>query len=660
MQRKVFQYIALTFAVLLSALPPCFANTQIDSLQNHLKQVQEPKQKLSILLKLSETMLLKEDHHCLEYAEEAIILADSINSKVDIAEANYLSGCAWRLCGDNSISIAKLFNSVELFKDLGLTDKVSRSFCEIGETYRANGNREFSFDYLTKALNIQKEINDSSMLARTYNRLAALTYELIINAEKFQELVRAGKTNRQALDTAIKFMPEFFKNFDSAKYYIEQSNRYAKASIYPNLEISNQILLGALHSSVFDFQRADTILSDVLQKTEKEKFENDMALVYFNFALLRRSQKLYQEAVEYSLKAYGIAQNKNISVYRLINANLLGELYQSIGNSEKAIEFMNIARNEVATFYKYDLGLKINALNYQNEIEKRKTELQYQKSKTHNQIFFLLIILGLIVVFFSVIYFKNKKLSKLNLQLQRKNNTIEKQNIELSNLNAEKDKFFSVVAHDLRGPMGTFVSIADLILEELKRKRLDKVKLLSSNLQITATHLFGLLENLLDWSRIQRNAIIYSPQRIKLSKLVDDTIAVVSDSAKEKDIELICVVDKYVEITTDPHMLQSVIRNVVSNAIKFTPQGGRVEVTSKFAGLYVDIYITDNGIGMSQEIINKLFYLDSSKSRLGTNYEPSTGLGLVLCKDFIEKMGGNILVESEEGKGSQFTIQIPL
>lgn len=660
MQSKVFQYITLTFAVLLSASPLCFANNQIDSLQNRLKQTNSPKQKLTILLQLSEAMLLKEDHHCLEYAEEALMLADSINSKIEIAEANYLSGCAWRLCGDNSTSIAKLFASVELFKELSLTDKESQSLCEIGETYRANGNRDLSLEFLKKALTIQQTINDSAMLARTYNRLAASTYELLINAEKFQELVRAGKTNRQALDSALKFMPDFLMNFDSTRFYITQSNRYAKSSIYPNLEISNQILLGATHSAVFDFQKADSILANVLQVTQKERLENDMALVYFNIALLRRSQKRYQEAIESSLMAYNIAQKQNISVYRLINANILGELYQNTGNSQKAIEFMNIARNEVATFYKYDLGLKINALNFQNEIEKRKAELQYQKSRTRNQIIFLLIILALTVVFFSVIYFKNKKLNKLNLQLQRKNNTIEKQNSELSILNAEKDKFFSIVAHDLRGPMGTFVSIADLILEELKRKRIDKVKLLSSNLQITATHLFGLLENLLDWSRIQRNAITYSPQRIKLSKLVEESIAVISDSAKEKDIELVCEVDRYVELTADPHMLQSVIRNIASNAVKFTPQGGRVEISSKFAGLYVDIYISDNGIGMSKEIIENLFDLDSSKSRLGTNYEPSTGLGMVLCKDFIEKMGGNILIESEEGKGSKFTVQIPL
>lgn len=660
MQRKVFQYITLTFAVLLSASPLCFANNQIDSLQNILKQTHSPKQRLSLLLKLSEAMLLKEDHHCLEYAEEALMLADSINSKIEIAEANYLSGCAWRLCGDNSTSIAKLFASVELFKELSLTDKESQSLCEIGETYRANGNRDLSLEFLKKALTIQQTINDSAMLARTYNRLAASTYELLINAEKFQELVRAGKTNRHALDSALKFMPDFLMNFDSTKLYITQSNRYAKSSIYPNLEISNQILLGALHSAMFDFQKADSILTNVLQVTQKERLENDMALVYFNIALLRRSQKRYQEAIESSFMAYNIAQKQDISVYRLINANILGELYQSTGNSQKAIEFMNIARNEVAIFYKYDLGLKINALNFQNEIEKRKAELHYQKSRTRNQITFLLIILALTVVFFSVIYFKNKKLNKLNLQLQRKNNTIEKQNSELSILNAEKDKFFSIVAHDLRGPMGTFVSIADLILEELKRKRIDKVKLLSSNLQITATHLFGLLENLLDWSRIQRNAITYSPQKIKLSKLVEDSIAIISDSAKEKDIELIFEVDRYVELTTDPHMLQSVIRNIASNAVKFTPQGGRVDISSKFAGLYVNIYISDNGIGMSQEIIENLFNLDSSKSRLGTNYEPSTGLGMVLCKGFIEKMGGNILIESEEGKGSKFTVQIPL
>ena len=206
----------------------------------------------------------------------------------------------------------------------------------------------------------------------------------------------------------------------------------------------------------------------------------------------------------------------------------------------------------------------------------------------------------------------------------------------------------------------TFVSINDLILEEIEKKRIEKVKLLSGNLQIVSYHIYGLLENLLDWSRIQRNSIEYNPKPVKLDRLIEESVQLVSDGAKRKGINLTINTIENLEIVTDPNMVQTILRNLASNAIKYTHEGGTVKVSAKLKGDLVLICVEDTGIGMSPEIIDGLFKLNGSSNRLGTDHEPSTGLGLILCNEFIEKMGGEINIESEPGKGSKFSVSLPI
>jgi PAS domain S-box-containing protein len=236
---------------------------------------------------------------------------------------------------------------------------------------------------------------------------------------------------------------------------------------------------------------------------------------------------------------------------------------------------------------------------------------------------------------------------------------IKLKNAELIKLNAEKDKFFSIIAHDLRSPFTAFLGLTQILVEKLPEMTTSKVQSYISHINNSATNLFSLLENLLEWSRQQQGLIPFNPTSIHLSSIVDECINNILESANNKGIGITCNIPNNLNVFADSNMLQTIIRNLVSNAVKFTPKGGNIILSAEtYDNRTVKISIKDNGIGMNKEMINKLFRLDVKVNRAGTEGEPSTGLGLLLCKDFIEKHGGKIWVESEEGKGTIFNFII--
>lgn len=235
-----------------------------------------------------------------------------------------------------------------------------------------------------------------------------------------------------------------------------------------------------------------------------------------------------------------------------------------------------------------------------------------------------------------------------------------RQSIELKNLNITKDKFFSIIAHDLRGPMGGFMGLTDILTEQLRCMSMDDIQRYLESMRKTSNNLFRLLENLLQWARMQQGAIAFNPSRVKLLPLIHESLETVKESALAKDIEIEYSVPAELDLFADNNVLQTIMRNHVSNAIKFTPKGGKVKISAKDLGEKgIEISIKDSGIGMSKSILDNLFRLDVQNGRPGTDGEPSTGLGLLLCKEFVEQHGGQIMVESEVGKGSVFTIRFP-
>ncbi len=237
---------------------------------------------------------------------------------------------------------------------------------------------------------------------------------------------------------------------------------------------------------------------------------------------------------------------------------------------------------------------------------------------------------------------------------------LQNKNIELERVNAEKDKFYSIISHDLRGPFNGFLGLTQMMSEGLNQMTLEEIQKIASLMAKSANNLHGLLGNLLEWSRMQRGLTSFLPTQYFLKPKIIDSMSVIISQAKDKEIIINYKIAEGLQVYADGNMLDSILRNLVSNAVKFTPRGGKITILAKpLSNRLVQISIRDTGIGMDKTRLENLFRLDVVTNRIGTEGESSTGLGLILCKDFIERHGGELHVESKEGKGTTFSFTLP-
>jgi signal transduction histidine kinase len=267
----------------------------------------------------------------------------------------------------------------------------------------------------------------------------------------------------------------------------------------------------------------------------------------------------------------------------------------------------------------------------------------------------------------------NEEMSRLIEELQVSRDIIEQNagefielNLKLSEseellkeLNASKDKFFSIIAHDLKGPFLGLLGSSELLSSDIESLSNEEIKAISTTLNNSAQKLFKLLENLLEWSRIQRGAIEFNPSEIELENIISTNIDLASINAKNKNISIEMSLEPQLKVFADSNMLNTILRNLLSNAVKFTNSGGKIEIKARnLDDDYIEITVADNGVGMDDNALNSIFRIDKSYSTPGTNQEQGTGLGLILCKDLIAKNNGTICVESQPGIGTTFTLKL--
>jgi signal transduction histidine kinase len=247
-------------------------------------------------------------------------------------------------------------------------------------------------------------------------------------------------------------------------------------------------------------------------------------------------------------------------------------------------------------------------------------------------------------------------------------------NLELQESNASKDKFFSILAHDLKNPFQGLLGFIDLLYEDLDELTNAQIKEYLSNVRNASYHTYALLENLLEWSRIQSGKMPFTPTVFSLREEINSVISVLDNNATRKEIKLINEVDTGLMVEADRNMIHSVLQNLITNSIKFSNSKGKVVLRSRVPQTnvqskssedqgdrqWLEVSISDNGIGIPEEILPKLFKLNGQYSQAGTANEPGTGLGLVLCHEMVEKNGGRIWAESIAGQGTTFIFTIPL
>lgn len=230
---------------------------------------------------------------------------------------------------------------------------------------------------------------------------------------------------------------------------------------------------------------------------------------------------------------------------------------------------------------------------------------------------------------------------------------------ELAEINDTKDKFFNIIAHDLKSPFNTILGFAELLVEDYESMDEKSIKKYLHNIQKSSQHACNLIDNLLLWARTQSGTIDFYPESFDLIDVVEQNLFLFEETATTKNITIKSKTDSSCFIVADKNMVDTVLRNLIANAIKFSNQGGNIMVEAIVKQEFVEVSVIDSGVGIPEQYIPDLFRLETKHSTLGTANEKGTGLGLLLCKEFVEKHGGNIWVDSQVGKGSTFTFTIP-
>lgn len=231
---------------------------------------------------------------------------------------------------------------------------------------------------------------------------------------------------------------------------------------------------------------------------------------------------------------------------------------------------------------------------------------------------------------------------------------------ELRTANATKDKFFGIIAHDLRSPLASIISYTSKYISNFENSSIMDLKEIIFDISDTSAQLFKLLENLLEWSRINRGKVEYMPINLGLKDFADEASMLLGSNAKEKNIQLINEINGDIIVYVDNNLTQVIFHNLISNAIKFTEEGGKITLKATLLDKFALVEVADTGIGIDEKVIQKLFRIDQKITKSGTAGEKGTGLGLILCKEFVEMQGGEISVESELGKGTKFIFSLPL
>ena len=274
--------------------------------------------------------------------------------------------------------------------------------------------------------------------------------------------------------------------------------------------------------------------------------------------------------------------------------------------------------------------------------------IQYPDKLSHDLDITYTLIIAVISIFLFAKFIKNAFFREQEIILSQKK--------ELEQFNATKDKFFSIIAHDLRGPFSGIMGLSKIMADDSIDMTKEELQDLASKLSSSASSTYGLLENLLNWAKMKQGHIPYNPKNIHLKSFASKYLEVMQDIANVKNIKTANRIPDDIEVYADEYMLQTIIRNFILNAIKFTQVGGEVviDATKKIASV-VEISIIDNGIGMDQKTMDSIFSIGNQVRRRGTENEPSSGLGILLCKEFIDQHQGEISIKSKPGQGSTFS-----
>jgi signal transduction histidine kinase len=638
-----FALLTVLCSTLLSSGGISQVNSRIDSLENLVRKA-SPEERVEIFCQISELYWQRSYDTSLIMAIHAHNVAEELGNPSLIATSLYMIGNAYYLLGDFPNSMDHYLRALELREKLGDSSDIASSYNNIGAVYLHMNDKQKALEYFKKSGSMFRALGDDYQLFPILNNIGAVYVD------------------NRIFDTAYQY---FHQAYEVAERDRDKTNLSIALA-----NLGETALPMGLYAQSEEFEeRAYEISSRLGDK-------GMMATVKSNLGKLYLRRKEYSAALEAFQESLVLAREVNSLTIIQENYKNLADYYSSRGDDRQALRMYRIYSavkdsllSQEGMTHIREMELKFNARSLQQEIEllrKDNTIQSLKQTRLRNGIISLaVVILALILVF--VVYYQRSRFKRETAQLlEVQNRLLEKANrklheseAHLKELNSTKDKFFSIIGHDLRNPLNALLGFSELISGNSREYSFEEIQKYSKIINEAAKNIHMLIENLLEWSRTQSGNIEFNPEEIPLEPIVGEIVAIFEIQAEKKDIAIEVLIKEGTLVYADKNLLSTILRNLVNNAVKYTSRNGKVLITGEPAAGGVNITVKDTGLGMTEDQLSSLFSLVHGPSTPGTAEEKGTGLGLILCKEFVDKHKGEIRAESQPGEGSTFTLLLP-
>lgn len=621
------KYLQLLTISLLTCIS-CFAQNKIkaDSIKKVLEQgILSPSQEMEAYFRLCNFTIAPDEK--LQYAEHLLGLAEQVKSQEYRIKAYTQIGTAHRYMGNLERALENMFTGADLADGKQQFNfLLAEVYGEISTCYTQNSDSENALYYGSKSIDLLRGTGKRKTLALSLLNFG-YDYYLIGN-----------------YDSAMAYYDESEQLFDT--FGMKLGIAYAKG---------NRALV---YWKLGDNERAKTDLFTAIEMLRPLGDKYGMADYYNQLGKIYQEENNDNEAIKYTTIAFSFAKGIGLKEQARDASMLLFQLNLKKGNLAEAIDYQTQYYAYKDSIQNLETTQRLGDMRTEYEVGRKQAEVDYLlEQKRNTQV--IMIIGGILLVAFICLvlivysYFKSKT---------RLSNQLEKQKDDLVVLNHTKDKFFSIISHDLRGPVNTLNGLVTVSQLYLADGNADKVKGMVDKMSESVDRLTQLLDTLLNWALQQRGHFPYVPERLDLGEMAKDVIDMFRDNAMSKNIQLEFEADDAYTLMVDKNTTSTILRNLVNNAIKFTNTGGHVKISASVdsGSNFCTIQVTDNGVGIPQEKLDVLFNLNETISTKGTFGETGLGLGLQLVHEFVALNKGKVEAESEEKKGTTFKVSLPL
>jgi len=639
----------------------------IDSLKNELSAAREDSVKVNILMELGSGDNYSDRRESIKYYSQALKLNDdkALNAKI----YNKIGYAYWQM-GDYKPAIENYIEALNISKALNdsayvgmLYNNIATSYWGLAENIEALKNYQLSLEIRRKVKDQQGVSNVLNNIGKLYQDLKLYDKALEMHKEALQIALEIN--NLTATAYSYSCIGECYQNTDDPKnalFYYQAAYQSQCENDANSRNISYYILrIGEMYLQTNQLDSALYYNRQALANAQR--INNQQRIAFAQLALgevFLKTNKI-DSAQYYLIKSHEIALDKGYNTLLKDNLFALAELEEKKGDIKKAYRTFKSASELNDSIYSKEVVNKIadiqvkyveaqqeqeNAMLRKNN-EIKEITIKQQRAGT----IFLIILISLIIIVLIFIIRNHNSIKRLNKQLEESRR-------KLLQANKNKDRFFALISHDLKSPFSGMLGLAELLETKYNKLSEKELKEMLGLLRDAAENSHLLLEDLLQWSRLQFEDTKFDGTSFDIHATSQEVTSLLEQSAKNKEITIINEVKPQTMVFADEKSTSVVFRNLLTNALKFTYKGGTIKIQAEEKETEYNILVTDNGVGMTEEKISTLFSITDKTSEPGTNNETGTGLGLILCKEFIERNNGKIRVESQPGKGSTFIFSL--